>query len=403
MKPVVFAIALLLALIASAFSATKYVATNGNNSNSGDGPDAAQAWRTVSYAASQIAGGDTVIIRGGTYTNELIWEPKSGSPDHYTTFQPYKGEQVIIQGGGKGAPNGCRIFEFWGCSYMKLQGLILDGSNMGGGILLSLGGGGGGHYIIDRCEFRNADACNAIGGGGSATITHNEIHHLLTGNEGYIYGWYNTTAHNVFAYNTLHDISGWGIHSWTNKGGIEDNRIYGNVIYNCGEVQLKGRFGGILLSHCSGNSVYNNLVYGCGGDGIQLWNGSSGDSVYNNTVYGNCKDGGAGGISFINAIDPTVVNNISCSNHGKPDLAIGQYSGTLTAHHNLTSDTSGDLRGNPRFVNAAKGDFRLKAGSPAIDAGVKVPGIEKDLEGAARPQGKGYDLGAYEYRPRITD
>jgi hypothetical protein len=48
------------------------------------------------------------------------------------------------------------------------------------------------------------------------------------------------------------------------------------------------------------------------------------------------------------------------------------------------------------FVNASGGDFHLAPGAAAIDAGVDV-GIAEDLEGTPRPQGGGFDMGAYEY------
>ena len=50
----------------------------------------------------------------------------------------------------------------------------------------------------------------------------------------------------------------------------------------------------------------------------------------------------------------------------------------------------------PQFVDPARGDFRLKAGSPGIDAGCDV-GLTTDIEGTSRPQGKGFDIGAYEH------
>jgi len=40
----------------------------------------------------------------------------------------------------------------------------------------------------------------------------------------------------------------------------------------------------------------------------------------------------------------------------------------------------------------------LKKGSPSIGAGTQQNAIAVDLDGIARPQGAGYDIGAYEYR-----
>jgi hypothetical protein len=49
---------------------------------------------------------------------------------------------------------------------------------------------------------------------------------------------------------------------------------------------------------------------------------------------------------------------------------------------------------DPRF--ASPSDFRLQGSSPALDAGVTIPQVPHDADGVRRPQGKAYDLGAYE-------
>ena len=48
------------------------------------------------------------------------------------------------------------------------------------------------------------------------------------------------------------------------------------------------------------------------------------------------------------------------------------------------------------FVDRINSNLRLKSGSPAIDAGANV-GITNDFDGNVRPQGAGYDIGAFEY------
>jgi len=58
-----------------------------------------------------------------------------------------------------------------------------------------------------------------------------------------------------------------------------------------------------------------------------------------------------------------------------------------------------DFVAEPQFADPDNGDFRLKPGSPGIDAGVAIEAVKTDLRGVARPQGAAYDIGAYEFDP----
>jgi hypothetical protein len=55
------------------------------------------------------------------------------------------------------------------------------------------------------------------------------------------------------------------------------------------------------------------------------------------------------------------------------------------------------LNSNPSFIDSANGNFRLQSSSPAINNGKAISGFNYDIEGKTRPQGSGWDIGAYEY------
>ena len=63
----------------------------------------------------------------------------------------------------------------------------------------------------------------------------------------------------------------------------------------------------------------------------------------------------------------------------------------------VIGEGGGNISGDPRFVDAAHGDYHLLAGSPAIDAGIAADqGLPTDLDGSPRVQGASQDLGAFE-------
>jgi hypothetical protein len=66
------------------------------------------------------------------------------------------------------------------------------------------------------------------------------------------------------------------------------------------------------------------------------------------------------------------------------------YGGVLGFRPSSTDKTS-----NPLFVNLTAGDFRVQAGSPAIDAGTTIHAPADDFEQSGRPRAAAPDIGAY--------
>ncbi len=55
------------------------------------------------------------------------------------------------------------------------------------------------------------------------------------------------------------------------------------------------------------------------------------------------------------------------------------------------------VQGNPAFVDAGNGNLHLRQTSPAIDGGSADKAPDIDFDGNPRPQGAGYDIGAFEF------
>ena len=139
----------------------------------------------------------------------------------------------------------------------------------------------------------------------------------------------------------------------------------------CNRERSETRYMGMLFTITAPDYIYTEAISVRG----------SGTKVYNNTIY---NTSGAPGIVSSNCSSCEIKNNIIRVG-GK---AIGDGGGT-TISNNLTTD--------PMFVDAGNANFRLKAGSPAINTGLALSEVATDMDGTSRPQGGSYDIGAYEY------
>ncbi len=74
----------------------KHVATTGSDQNAGT---AAQPWRTLAYACSRLAAGDTLLVRGGTYLERDVRIATTGTSNSPVAIRNHPGETVIVDGG----------------------------------------------------------------------------------------------------------------------------------------------------------------------------------------------------------------------------------------------------------------------------------------------------------------
>jgi parallel beta-helix repeat protein len=192
-----------------------------------------------------------------------------------------------------------------------------------------------------------------------------------------------------------------GVNTINDGGLIEGNRVHDNAL------------SGLDVDGATNLTIRNNVVYANWKHGITVYNAnqnpvppSQNVTVVNNTLADNDMYGLQ--VQSGNATGMTVFNNILTGNSSGSVNMIGSLPSTFISDYNVMSDkrTTGQdshsviASSSQLFVNAGTGDYHLKAVASAIDAGTASlngkSGPTADVDGAARPQGNGYDAGADE-------
>ena len=216
-----------------------------------------------------------------------------------------------------------------------------------------------------------------------------------------------------------HNSYGCGVGFSDGQGVVDHSIIADNVanpglqgIYGAG-IGANNTVGPVVIDTCL---VAGNLIGGAGaGGGIGIKGTNVVCEIRNSTVVGNTASLYAGGIRLEKIIGTgsvngkgTLINVLSYGNtvSGSPanylvDANTLDMSGSRNCFFGLESEANaitGSLYGDPLFVDAAHGDYRLQASSPAVEKGATYDGISKDLEDKyfvwATPT-----IGCYEFNP----
>ncbi|MFB6320163.1 right-handed parallel beta-helix repeat-containing protein [Saccharicrinis sp. FJH54] len=259
----------------------------------------------------------------------------------------------------------------------------------------------------------------------------------------YIQGVYDSKIYNnIFSNNTKTNFETYGV-GWASSSRCE---FYNNVIQNNGNAGIDV-FGDndIYYYHCDSNLFYNNIFSGhadvCAFRFGGTTDGHYGNKVYNNLFYDNkthiVSNSVSGGdpvthcsnIFFNNTlfnsssysvVDGTkgknkFLNNIISGNKGsyavdayhndslqlynniiysQTPTNVGYVDSALMTYEDFAAITNNTIYADPLFIDTLFNNFRLKQGSPAINAGADI-GLTRDFFGKVRDGLP--DIGAIEY------
>ncbi len=207
------------------------------------------------------------------------------------------------------------------------------------------------------------------------------------------------------------------------SGNVMTGTVIDQNVFNMGSRQS-----GITLtggaSNATGNSIddtqiVDNLLVGDqpsiflfgGGESNASDNHVNGVEITNDTVVStlaasalSTADTYGGGTG--NSVTGIDVRNTIFWGPGWPfngDITTSDVQSSVTKQPGFAG-TNGNIAADPLFVDAADGNYRLAAASPAIDAGTSISAPTFDLDGGARVGLP--DMGAYEFgatpRPRLS-
>ena len=403
---------------------TYYVAPDGDD----DGPGSqAQPWRTLQKAGDTAAAGSDVIVLAGTYAGFRV--RASGRADAPIRFRARPG--VVIDTPGPANANGDNIW-LRNVGYVEIDGFEVRDATRAGIAVQGEPDANVAGVVVRNCR------CLDNGRWGIFTAFAGDL--LIEGNETAFsrdeHGIYvsNSADRIVVRDNRTHHNSSSGIqlnadpaqrgddpNDPQGDGIIEDALIERNVIYDNGA----GGAAGINLASVRGSLVRNNLLYDNHATGIAGWDDDEGSNDFgtrDNRLVGNTivqADDGRFAVSLVHgSTGNTVENNILVHRGTRGSLEVDASSRPgLRSDYNVVADRFSDdeefldltawralgfdansLIAPPAalFAAPAAGDYRLAAGSPAVDRGAPNADLPVDITGLARPQGAGVDIGAYE-------
>lgn len=330
-----------------AYAATYYVSPTGSDANPGT---QSQPWKTIRKATNTLGSGDTATILSGIY-NEGVIVSSSG---------------ITLQASGKVIT---KVVYVTG-SFNTIKGFTITDPLNNAGIEVN-----GNNNLFEGNEIYHTKQDGIWFFGSNNTFRGNYIHDILDlsiSGDPHVdcfqtWGW-NWGATNILFEKNICDHT-------RSSGSNQICMVERQTAYPVGNITFRNN---IFIMHDGGYSPLN-FHRKVGQSEI------NGIYVYNNTFY-NTTGLGEEAVYMTDITDGQIINNVSI---GFRAIAL-VTGGTVAKNNNVTS-------GNYGIVDYPNLNFHLtKDSTLLIDKGIDV-GVTNDFDGNSRPQGAGYDIGAYEF------
>jgi hypothetical protein len=344
-----------------------------------------------------VTPGDVVVFEDGTYTDgnsdgAVMTITGDGTAAQWITFVSRNRWGAHMWGEDNDSAEGISLS---GADYVRVEGFeVSDVGNVGN----------------PRGSSSGIDLYN---GGWHSQIVGNHVHHVgrVCANSG----------------NTNGQV---GIYIQSGRGSGDSITVENNLVHTigrffvgengCGNTTTSLDHGMYLNGSTGGgggaghvtirNNVFHDTHHGWG---VQWYPGTLANIDVLNNTFGFCNENKSYTCIVLDASisSSSIKNNVFYNPQGGKTIEAAGFSGSITIGHNVTSGTAMHdqastpsgmtlvanlVNTNPLLVNPPS-SFRLQPGSPARDSGETLPLVLFDFDATIRPQGLGYDRGAFEY------
>ncbi|NJO24917.1 MAG: DUF4990 domain-containing protein, partial [Bacteroidia bacterium] len=368
-----------------------YLSPTGNDNGAGTN---ASPWFTLNKAWAQVAAGDTIYLRGGTYnyTSQQYLIGKNGTNANMIKVWNYPGEKPNLTQ-GSGWPGSGQDFIYFGGNYVHWKGIEISYCNRSSADWAAFRSESpaANNCIFEQIDYHHNQLGFTIRECNNNLVLNSDFHHNQDAAGDNADGINITYVSNGSFSNTIRGCRAWnnsddGFDFWANQGYvlIEDSWAWRNGYAQNGTTPAGDGSGFKFGAYTGSTTALKRTAQRCVAYDNRLWgfnenNCQTGTNLYNNIAYANGNKSYWFGDWGNHVMD--VRNNIHFQAPNGYTFSGGAVIATNNSWQSGMSVASSDFQnltsqlGNPRQSDGALPNItflHLVNGSNLIDAGINV-------------------------------